>query len=144
VKMIKGEIAVGIFFIFIAGWFLLEASKFPVNENSVDIGPAAFPQVLASLVILLSVFLIITSILKGSDVKIRAKRFKQILYSMILLIIFGVSIPYAGFYLATVLFLPTMLFLAGERKWKSIIGVTIVFELFAFAIFDTVLNVPLP
>jgi putative tricarboxylic transport membrane protein len=115
-----------------------------VNENSVDMGPAAFPQVLAWLVILLSVLLIITSFIKGSALKISVKRFKQIVYSMVLLIIYGVAIPFIGFYIATILFIPIMLFLAGERKWKSIIGVTIVFELFAFAIFDTVLNVPLP
>jgi putative tricarboxylic transport membrane protein len=143
-KMIKGEIATGIFFIVVAAWFLYEASKFPVNESSVDMGPAAFPQVLAWLVILLSVLLIITSFIKGSALKISVKRFKQIVYSMVLLIIYGVAIPFIGFYIATILFIPIMLFLAGERKWKSIIGVTIVFELFAFAIFDTVLNVPLP
>jgi putative tricarboxylic transport membrane protein len=143
-KMIKGEIATGVFFILVAVWFLYEASKFPTNENSVDMGPAAFPQVLAGLVILFSVLLIITSLIKRSNVRINAKRFKNILYSIAFLIIYGIAVPYIGFYIATILFIPIMLTLAGERSWKSIVSVTIVFELFAFTVFETILNVPLP
>ncbi|WP_085524382.1 tripartite tricarboxylate transporter TctB family protein [Tuberibacillus sp. Marseille-P3662] len=144
-RMKTAEIASGIAFIILGVIFLFQAIHLPAPLNDKEIGPGAFPKMMAVLVIVFSILLILRAILKSSKVStVIIKRFKNIVISMGIMIIFGLTIPHLGIYLSSAIYFPVMLLLAGQTNWKSLIGVTLLFELFAFVIFDSLLKVPLP
>ncbi|WP_281974629.1 tripartite tricarboxylate transporter TctB family protein [Halobacillus litoralis] len=141
----KANIILAVLSILFALWFLLSAGNLPAPLNEVNIGPAAFPKVISILIILFSLAITIKSFLdKKSDDEIKINRFKSILMFIGGILLFGLTIPYLGFYISAAIYFPILLFLASERNWKRIVLVTVVFELFAFGVFGNLLGVPLP
>ncbi|MCF6411595.1 tripartite tricarboxylate transporter TctB family protein [Pseudalkalibacillus salsuginis] len=144
-KIQKAEIALGIFSIIASVWFILSSRKFPESLNQADVGPAAFPTIISIIIIIFSVTLIISSFFnKDSEDKVEILRIKNVILSILLLLLFALGIPFLGFYVAAALFFPIMLFLASVTNWKSIVATTLLFELLAFGVFDQLLGVPLP
>lgn len=144
-KMAHAEIISGLIFIVVSAWFLFQAMQFPPPINPTDVGPGAFPIVIAVLISIFSIVVIVKGFLDGSKTGyISIKRWKSIVVSIGVIILYGFAISIIGLYLATALFFPVLLILASERNWKAIVGVTILYGVFAFGVFDTFLNVPLP
>lgn len=142
-----GEVVTGILFTLVAGWFLLEAIQLPAPlNNHGGVGPSTFPAGISTLIIIFSIILIFGGIRKGAKekMKIVIKRHNSILASMLLIVLYAISFHYIGYYVATALFMPVALLLASELRWKMIIFVTVLFELFAFCVFAVLLSVPLP
>ncbi|WP_366924014.1 tripartite tricarboxylate transporter TctB family protein [Metallumcola ferriviriculae] len=144
-KLKNSEIVSGVMSIGIALWFILKAQAFPDSLNKADVGPAAFPVVTAVLVIIFATSIIIKAvIMRTDDYSVTIKRGKNILASIIVILLYVALLPHLGFYIATAIAFPILLLLASESKLKMIITVTLVFEAFAFFIFETMLKVPLP
>ncbi|UOR13964.1 tripartite tricarboxylate transporter TctB family protein [Halobacillus amylolyticus] len=143
--MQTGNLVLGTISIIFALCFFIGAQQFPEAVNKAGVGPAAFPKAISILVIIFSVTIILNSLFnKANDSRIVVKRFGNILMSVGSIIAFVVLIPILGFYISTAIFFPVLLFLASETNWKSIVMTTLIFELFAFGMFDQLLGVPLP
>lgn len=140
-----GELLIGFG---LAGWgitFYLLALKFTQPLNPFDAGPGMFPRLISGVLIILGLLLCGQSLRKfKSSNKIVFKRQWNILATVILLILYALALPRAGYYFSTAVFFPAMLLLAGERKWISIVATAGIFLLFAFGAFDLLLNVPMP
>ena len=144
-KKVYLEIISGFMLIAISVWFIFQALQFSSPEGSDEVGPGGFPIGIAILIIIFSLFLIIKSIYKiPGESKIFVKRAKKVFISIGVFIIYGLAISFVGIYIASAIFLPMLLLLANVINWKTIISVTIAYEIFAFIVFDTLLNVPLP
>jgi len=145
VTLALAEIISGILFMSLAGWFLLQAHNFPPPLNAMDVGPAVFPQIIAAAIVLFALALLIQGI-KTIPVskKVSIKRGKYLIGSIALIIGYALVIPFSGYYIATALYIPVLLYFAGTRKWQVISIITVAFIIFAKAGFEILLKVPLP
>ena len=58
--------------------------------------------------------------------------------------LFAMLLKPVGFYFATPFFIVLVIMLFGERRWKRILGVTVLIYLILLGLFMVVLNAPLP
>ena len=75
---------------------------------------------------------------------IKVKRLGPIALAAGLLILYAFAMPYTGYYLATLFFVPALLMSTGEFRWKWLILITAMIILFNYLSFDRLLGVPLP
>ena len=61
-----------------------------------------------------------------------------------ILIVHIALILYLGYYISTALFLVITMFVLGERRWVVLLGVSLVWLIFAYLTFSRLLFVPLP
>lgn len=144
-------LAVGI--IFMAMTFTISD---PVSKG--DIGPKAWPQLLAGLMIVLSIFNIIIAIknsnknnVEGSQQENKDKSsddelaYPQNLWiSLLLLCIYTFSINFLGFVVSTALFVITNMYIMGLKNKKNLLIVSIFIVAVLVIIFPVLLRVPLP
>jgi len=146
VRLSLAEIISGGLFFSLASWFLTMAIRFPPPLNPVDVGPGAFPKLISIVILILSAFLIVQGFMglkKGKHILFINRR-NKLIGSILLLVFYIIIIPIIGYYLSTAICLPVMLVLAEERKWKSVLLITVGFLLFSKLGFGILLNVPLP
>ncbi|MFZ5634385.1 MAG: tripartite tricarboxylate transporter TctB family protein [Bacillota bacterium] len=143
--MYLGELIVGLALAGWGLWFYLLAEKFPPPLNPFDAGPAIFPQLISLALIILGLTLSGRAVPKvRTGGKIFIKRKWNITASVFLFILYAFAMPPAGYYIATAVFIPAMLILAGENRWRHVLIMTASFLLFALGAFDVLLGVPLP
>ncbi|WP_221037982.1 tripartite tricarboxylate transporter TctB family protein [Gelria sp. Kuro-4] len=101
---------------------------------------AIYPRTLMVIIVALSVFLFISDLRRPKDVS----------WKWVPLITFAVCLGYffllylVGFGIATAIFLPTLMYIQGVRKWLTIALCTLGVELFIYFVFVIELHVPLP
>ncbi|HZG73319.1 MAG TPA: tripartite tricarboxylate transporter TctB family protein [Chondromyces sp.] len=146
-KSITANIIGCVFFLIVGIWFLVNALFLPGSQNSVDVGPAAFPILSAVGIILASVFYMIREIGKRkaeSGEKIIINDRNKVLISMGLLVLYALVMQLAGYYIASAIFVPVFLFVTGVRSLLKVVPVSIGFILFVYVAFDVLLEIPLP
>lgn len=146
-RLSHGEIISGGLFFALAGWFLTKAIRFPPPLNTIDVGPGAFPKLISVAILIMSALLIAQGIIglkKGTSTTIIIKRRNKMIGSVVTLVLYVVSMPMIGYYLSTAICLPVLLVTAEERKWKSVLLLTVGFLLFSKVGFEMLLDVPLP
>jgi hypothetical protein len=113
--------------------------------NPFDSGAAAFPMLISASLFITSVWMMIQEFRRlPTSEPVRAKRFGANLSSAVLIILYATSMPYAGYYLSTLAFIPAFLLVSNERRWKWIIAVTAILLAFTYLSFDRLLGVSLP
>lgn len=125
--------------------FFLFAMDFPPSLNPHDFGPSLLPKVISFIQMALGagwIWQIIRNPNRGESFPIKYR--PNILAIMLFIVFYAWSLPKMGYYISTAIFLPIMLFLAMERQWLRIAGITIGFILFAWGAFDLLLKIPLP
>lgn len=144
-KIALGRILVGIV---LAVWgivFFVLAMKFDKPLNPFDSGASVFPMLISACLFLLSAGLVFVEFRRlNLQERIKVKRLGPIMLSAVLMILYVIAIPFAGYYLATLVFLPAMMLSAGESRWKWLIIITAMVLLFNYIAFERLLGVPLP
>jgi hypothetical protein len=144
-KVALGRILTGIV---IAVWsivFFVLALDFDKPLNPFDSGPRAFPLLISASLFFMAAGMVVVEFRRlHLPEKIRVKRLGPIALAAGLMILYALAIPYAGYYLATVVFLPVMMMSAGEFRWKWLILITAMIVLFNYLSFDVILGVTLP
>ena len=134
----------GVLAVWAAVFFIL-AMYFDKPLNPFDSGSAAFPMLISASLFITAVWMMIQEFrCLPNAPPIKAKRFGANIVSAILIILYAVAMPYAGYYLSTLVFVPAFLLASHERRWKWIIIVTAVILLFNYLSFDRLLGVSLP
>ena len=125
--------------------FFILAIYFDKPLNPFDAGANAFPIPIAACLFFLAAGMTLMEFRRlHLPERIRIKRLGPILLSAGLMILYALAIPYAGFHLATLVFVPAMMLSAGERRWKWLIIITAILMLFNYIAFERLLGVPLP
>jgi len=144
-KIALGRILVGIV---LAGWgivFFVLAMGFGKPLNPFDLGASAFPMLISVGLFLLSAGLVFVELRRlNLPERIKVKRLGPIMLFAVLMILYVFALPFAGYYLASLVFLPAMMLSAGELRWKWLIIITAMVILFNYIAFDRLLGVPLP
>jgi putative tricarboxylic transport membrane protein len=125
--------------------FFVLALGFDKPLNPFDSGPRVFPLLIAACLFFLAVGMIVVEFRRlHLPESIKVKRLGPIALAAGLMILYALAIPYAGYYLATLVFLPAMMMSAGEFRGKWLILITAMIILFNYLSFDLLLGVTLP
>lgn len=146
-KTWKIEIAVSLFFLLIAGAFFIGTLGFEaMGVNPVDIGPAAFPQLLCIAVAIFSLGEIINALRrsKPANTNLELGNLRKMLYCVFVIAAYIFFLPIAGYFIITPIFVFLIMFILNNRNWKQMILVSIGFTLFVYILFVQVLTVRLP
>ncbi len=144
-KMAVGRILLGVVLAVWAIVFFIMALHFDEPLNAFDSGPDSFPLLISGSLFITSVWLIVQewrALPKSPPIK--TTRFRQNLVSAAVIIAYALAMPYAGYYLDTLFFVPALLLSSGERRWKWIMITTAFLLLFNYLAFDKLLGVSLP
>lgn len=130
----------------LAAWLWIGAADIDAVGGG-GLGPDTFPRLVAALLALCCLVLLIQSVrgaLSRSGGSIEVSRPVQVVAAIVLVCVYPPLIGALGYYLATVLWMPPFLFLAGMRKPIGILASVAGFLLFAKVMFQMALGIPLP
>jgi putative tricarboxylic transport membrane protein len=146
-KSITANVVGCIFFLIVGIWFLVNSLFLTGTQNSMDVGPAAFPILSSIGIIIASLFYMIREVRKKngkSSEKITISNRFKVYISMILLVVYILIIQFAGYYIASIVFIPLFLYIVGVKNIVKFIPVSAGFILFVYVVFDLLLEVPMP
>lgn len=110
-------------------------------------GPGLYPLFVGALLILASVGVFVSTLLRPSVKSIEfpeGRGIRQLLSITAVMIVYGVALPYTGHLLAAAIVVFGVLQAMGLRRWYIKIGLTVALSLGSFYLFDILLKVPLP
>jgi hypothetical protein len=144
-KMALARIWLGGILAIWAAVFFVVAMYFDKPLNPFDSGAAAFPMLISASLFITAVWMMLQEFRRlPNSLPIKAKRFGENIISAVLLIFYAFAMPYAGYYLSTLVFIPAFLVSSNERRWQWIIIITAILLLFNYLSFDRLLGVSLP
>src|SRR5699024_6487567 len=128
--------------------FFVLSMDFPTVAVTTDVGPAFMPRMYTVFLALLSIVLLI----QGIKEKIKKEKYSitnyenigLVLIIMALTVVYVFLIPYLGFYLVSLIFIITFLFISRVKKLWTILFVSIFTNVFVFVFFEKLLAVPIP
>jgi len=118
VKITPSKIISLLFFVF-SGFYLYTAHQiqvFSFDENAA-FNAKTFPIYLGYAGILFSALYIILPETKPSNVNLKVLEYKKTIILVILMVLYGLTILRAGYFLSTSIFLVLSYIVLGERKW---------------------------
>lgn len=144
--MKKGNIIASILCIIFGAYIIITAMSYPPAKNGVP-GPGMFPIIIASMLILSSVSLIITSfkIKKESDKELNmlSNDSKRVYIVMAMLVGYFIVLKFIGFILCTIVLLFALIKWFSKKNIIICLVISIVITLVVYLVFNRVLNVPL-
>ena len=117
-KITPSKIISLLFFVF-SGFYLYTAHQiqvFSFDENAA-FNAKTFPIYLGYAGILFSALYIILPETKASNVNLKVLEYKKTIMLVILMVLYGLTILRAGYFLSTSIFLVLSYIVLGERKW---------------------------
>lgn len=107
----------------------------------------AYPQILLAILFILCISWLLMDIFfpKKKEQDSHSKIiFSRVILTAVLSLIYILMINIVGFYLMTMLFIPTLMYIQGVKNLKLLIGISICFNIFLYIGFSVVLGVPTP
>lgn len=113
-----------------------------------DLPPTArnFPQFSMIALIAVAGFGFVKTLLHGKvdgGEKLDGSGIKKFVYTLLMSVIFVMSIKYLGFYLAAFIYLTCLMYLLNIRKIKVVLLTNVVFLVCIYFVFSVFLNVPI-
>jgi len=139
-----GEIALTAVLMAAALAFYLGSLKFPGTMNPADLGPAAFPKLMAGLALLLGVAQIALSLKQRKAQRLRINNKVGFALGVLSFFLYAFLMPRIGYFYVTPLFIFILLGLLGNRRWGQMVLVAAVFTGMAYFVFYKFLMVTLP
>ena len=126
----------------------------PIGANTIgqDPGSAIWPRCLAVLLAVLSVGMVIEGFVgkayrnnnEAPHQSSRVPEMKGVYWMLLIFAVYCVVLRFGGFILASVIFIPSVMWVLGERKWLRAILVGIIATAAIYALFKFGLRVRLP
>ncbi len=124
----------------------LGAASFERGTNLID-GPATFPRAISLLLGTTSLLLLARSLpryLRGGSAAVVMRRPSAVFTAMGLVVVYPLLIEHLGYYPATAVWLPVLLWTAGYRKPLGVVLATLGFLVFSRVVFQQLLGTPMP
>ncbi|MGE4454664.1 MAG: tripartite tricarboxylate transporter TctB family protein [Sphaerochaeta sp.] len=135
----------GVFTVF-AIFIIALSLTYPPSNHGVP-GPGMFPIIIASLIILSSLSLFLTTLRmdKEADVEVdlKSKNVLNVYVTMVGLIVYFILLPLVGFVVTSTIMLILYIKWFSKRPWWKTILISVIFVLAIFFLFGSVLNVPM-
>ena len=139
-----GDLVVSIFFMVLSAVMIFAAKLLP-KSKVMEIGPDFMPTVIGALTFILAAILFIITVKNFKqhladveNAKVEECEYKQMLLSLLLILVYVFTLQPIGFIITTIVYLPLqMLVLAGEgnRTKKEIITTVVTSVIFTFVVF---------
>jgi putative tricarboxylic transport membrane protein len=144
----RSDIIAGIFLMFFSVLVFVEAGTYAnKGVQQTFYGPSLFPQALCILIVLCSALMIFHA-LRGKALRkaesINRQGFLRLVVSIVIAVVYWLSVDFFGFALATPVFLFVLMTQLGGRSWRARLGVSILTPISIWWIFNEVLVVSLP
>lgn len=135
---------IGILLIIFSIYVWFAANAFPPS-NSIGPGADFFPKITALILGILSVLLVFKKEgTVGNIFTLQRENIPNFIGGFISLILYVIIIPTVGFLVSTILVTFVWMLLMGIRKWVVLISVSILFSAGIVALFEYLMNVPIP
>ena len=141
-KITPSKIISLLFFVF-SGFYLYTAHQiqvFSFDENAA-FNAKTFPIYLGYAGILFSALYIILPETKPSNVNLKVLEYKKTIMLVILMVLYGLTILRAGYFLSTSIFLVLSYIVLGERKWIWIFILSFPFVAMFMYLLHGILNI---
>ncbi len=142
------EGAVGVFMLALAAWFWFESYSIETRTPSSLSGPVAFPRGVAAMLAVCSALLVwravVARLRTGQSRIIPVERPLPVLAAMGLVVLYPLLLEWLGYYVATGLWLPVLLWVSGYRRPLGLALVSLGFLAFTKVVFQQALGTPLP
>ena len=138
-----GDLVVSIFFMVLSAVMIFAAKLLP-KSKVMEIGPDFMPTVIGALTFILAAILFIITVKNFKqhladveNAKVEECEYKQMLLSLLLILVYVFTLQPIGFIITTIVYLPLqMLVLAGEgNRTKKEITTVIISVVFTFVVF---------
>ena len=138
----QADLVAAVILLLIGIYVSIEVSGY-TKIASLDIGPAFFPRVLGSLLIVFAILLAGQAMKKNDQTQVVfINRNLMIVFGLVAA--FAVAFNFLGFIITSVVLLTVLMRLMGAESWKKAILVSIITTIVIYGVFHTFLNVPLP
>ena len=140
----------GVFSVALGAAYLLSTTKIQVMDAADEVGPRTFPYIIAGIVLICGFALLIKELLNperkafsfafiaGRDVWLR------IVVSMVAGIVYGLTLDWLGYLIATTLFMIVVCELINVGKHKQNLIISLAFSIFTFISFALILKLSMP
>lgn len=153
--MKKWNIGVAALFFALSVFIFVSTAEYahPIGENTIgqDPGSAIWPRCLAVLLVILSVLMVIEGFVSSayrnntdSPIQLKSPEMKGVYWMLLIFAVYAVVLRYGGFVLASVIFIPSVMRVLGEKKWVKSIVIGIVATAAVYVLFKFGLRVRLP
>lgn len=139
-----GESMISLALMITAAVFYLVSKSFPQALNPADVGPSAFPRLMAGITFLLGLAQFLFSLLTRPKDWVAVEDKSTFLLGLILTILYLYLFPKVGYFYATPVFIALLMFILGNKSWLQILATIVGFVLFAYYVFFKLLQVSLP
>jgi putative tricarboxylic transport membrane protein len=144
--MRKANFIVSGVFIAFAIFIIAIAFGYPPSNHGVP-GPGMFPIIIASLIIIASITLILTTLKmtgeQDTKIDLLSSNVLNVYITMAGLLVYVILLPNVGFISTTSVMLILFIKWFSKRSWLKCIIISIVFTLAIYGLFGSVLNVPM-
>jgi len=149
INMKKCNYVIGVLGVVIAGLIMQAASAFPMEFTTNGPGPGFWPFALGtalfvSAAILLGYTLINKGEFEAQEVKLTGPANKRVYIMMGLVLVFTALISIVGFYFASFVTIPCVMYLVDYRNKKGIALTTVGTVLFIYLVFGMLLKTQMP
>ncbi len=141
---LTGDVVIASFLIFLGIYLYLQTLQFPVGKITSSVGPASIPRLWIYGLWFFCTWLIWRTLKHPSTTPDHQGRITLPLKLIVLMIVYITVIRHLGYYLSTLLFLISGAYLLNYRKRILILGMAVIYIVFAYFIFYKILQVPLP
>ncbi|SNS00238.1 Tripartite tricarboxylate transporter TctB family protein [Anaerovirgula multivorans] len=132
----------------IGGTFIYLSKDFPQKAGNAP-GPGLWPGLLGAVLIGLSLILVISTLTTKKtsmmeNMVLLTVPIKRVYKLMGITIAFTVILYFFGFVIATLLFIPAVMYLLEVRSLKYMVTTSLLVTTFIYVVFVLILNIPLP
>lgn len=153
--MKKAELYMAGFWVALSIALLIEIQVYPGTKQPIGweqgVGPQAgwFPFYLAVIMLICSLIVLVPKIVQAVNEDLTGKPFisaeglKVVLWALVPMFIYVLTIPLLGFYLGSTLYLVYYIQFVGKHSWKLSLPTGVIFSVSIFIIFEKALKLTL-
>jgi putative tricarboxylic transport membrane protein len=142
--MNSGDRIWGIVILIFGSVYLVEGIRIPSAAFGDPLGARIFPTILGISMAACGAYLAIKPQSRGEQPILVRRSFLQVLILCALLLLYAVSLPWLGYFLATLLLVWMAARIMGERSFIRGVVISALFSAGVFFLFSRVLTIPLP
>ena len=150
---VRSEIIISGIILAVTCFLFYVASTFPQSRMADQVGPALWPKIILLLIIILSMTLLIQFVIHSlkekkekpkEDFSAEKEGFRMLILTVILSLLYGFVVSYAGFLLSILVFQTLFLLILKVKKIPVLVLYPLCLTVVIYAIFIKILYIPLP
>jgi len=143
----RGELLVPLSFLVASAYFFYLAFEFrgAFVMMRQGVGPDLFPKIFTAFIMVFSLWLIYTEVKKGGLSEFERPANPQNLWITIaFMLAYAFLLEIVGFIVLTPIWVAAYMLAIGMRRWRWLIGATVIFSAFMIVVFPKLMLIPLP